>query len=129
MDQVRVLSPDDEALLRRHSESKRAATSEQLRCQDASGRDLFAFIVDDGGRHWVWAHDEADAVRIVAETHCGSIEAYEADIGPISMADVWPMTSEDGKRAQFVDENGIRMSMLRHFQRIAARGLMATSEY
>lgn len=75
------------------------------------------------------ADDEADAVRVVAETHCGSVEAYEADIGPIGDASVSPLTKRDARLARFSDEDGLTMSMFSHFAREQKRGLMATTEF
>lgn len=100
-----------------------------LKCKDPDGRDLVGFVVDDGGRHWVWAYDKEDAVRVVAETMIGSVEAYEADIGPMSDAEVSPLTSYAANKARFVDEDGVEMSMRAHFAREQQRGLMASSEY
>lgn len=98
-----------------------------LTCKDSEGRDLFGFVVDDSGTHWVWAYDKEDAVRVVAEVMCGSVEAYEADIGPMSDAAVLPLTLYAAEKARFMDEGG-EMSMLAHFAREQKRGLMATTE-
>lgn len=102
---------------------------EQIKCLDATGRELLAYVVDDGGRHWVWAYDEDDAIRVVAETHCGSVERYEADIGPLTDAEVTPLTKEAARLARFHDEDGMTMSMAAHFAREQKRGLMATTEF
>ncbi len=102
---------------------------EQLKCIDATGRELRGYVVDDGGRHWVWAYDEVDAVRVVAEAHCGSVEAYEKDIGLLSDASVEPLTGEAAEKARFADEDGLVMSMSVRFDAERNRGLIASSEF